>query len=217
MFGAAIDAVDVAIGQIVFAEEIAVLILDHEVEAPEIGVELIGGAFRRRIYDAEMDPERVGAGNASELVGAIGEGFIHAGHAAIDLGPGAGAGVEIEAVPLELVRLVPEIFSGERFGGIELEAPFVFAGDVGASLAAVVESDVVVDVAVVDERTEKGAAIGIGIPLAVADVGAVGDEVICGKSGKEIGRESLLGGAARATCTDEGRKAVVDEISEVRE
>lgn len=180
MFPAALNAVDVTVGQAALAQERAVHVLDGEVKPAQIAGVLIGErAFVRGIDHAELNPMTVGRGHAGQLKCAKGKRFVQPRDAGVNRQVGRGeSGVEIEAVPGVRVAAAVLIARGEFMGAVELEAPLVLAGNVAAALAAIVKLDVIVDPSVVNQRPVKQPAVRTAVPLAARGVLGAGQQMI---------------------------------------
>ena len=193
-----LGAVGVAVGEAAFSQKRAVGVLHHHVEAPEVAVVLaLGAGLVRAADDAPVDPVGVGAGHAREVIRAEGNGLVHAGHAAIDLHPRAGAAAQVQVVPRPDVRLAPVVLRGELMRAREVNAPLGLAADVGAGLAAILELHVVEDLAIADEGAKEPALVVAAVPLAALHVVVPREEVIDRergeKGGGELERRSLAG------------------------
>ena len=66
---------------------------------------------------------------------------------------------------------------GDIMTGVELQAPFVLAGYVGATLATVAVFDVVVNDAAIDQGALLFLLVGVAIPLAAGNIFATRQEV----------------------------------------
>ena len=98
----------------------------------------------------------------------------------------------------------------------EFDAPFVLARNMGAALASVMEDDVVVDDAIHDEGSSERFPVECAVPLAVRDIVATGDEMVCGQGLEEIFGEGEWLGFAWANRTYVRRWAVINEPCSIR-
>ena len=101
VFSTALGGVDVAVGESLLFQPVAVHVLNGEVESAHVACEGIFGIGLDGVGDdAPLNPVGVGSGCSGELVGAEGECFIEAADPAVDGEVGGGqAGVQVEAVP----------------------------------------------------------------------------------------------------------------------
>ena len=218
--GDVLDAVLVgdgdSVGPAVVFEPRAVGVFDGLVEAPKVAVVLGLALLFLGGDDAEVDGLAVGCGEAGELVGAEGNRFVEPGHAAVFLHPRGGAAVHGKAVPALLAEAPPLVAHGHFVGGEELEAPLVFPALVGAGAAAIMECDVVVHMAVVDECAGEAAVVEAAIILAVADVFDVRDEGENGERLLQFAAEDDGRRFAGLRCAGPVGRAIPDEVGEIR-
>src|SRR2546421_223372 len=94
---ARLHAEDVAIGERMGFFEAVILILEPDVEAPQITVVLgVGGLLKRIVDDAELEIGGAWGRNSRQVAQAILDNFIEAGHATIPRGPRRGEAADVE-------------------------------------------------------------------------------------------------------------------------
>ena len=225
--GAALHLVEVAVGELVLVEKLSVHLFDGEVEALEVGIELVAGSavLAGTLDDAEVDEMRVRGGIAREVVQAEARSLEKALFAALLEVALLDEGGEIELAPTVGVFLPEAVPGFEAVAAVEVELPHVLAHRVAPDPTAGAEADVVVDDTVVDQGAlpEVVAATvlaggGIGNRLCADVVVASGDELIDGDFTLEWGKGVEVVGNVRGGGRGLAgviRNAVVDEIGEV--
>lgn len=213
MFSSALGGVDISVGESLLFEPVAVHVLNGEVEPTNVAHKgIFGIRFDGVGDDAPLNPVGVGGGGSRELVGTEGERFVESADSAVDGEVGGGqARVQVEAVPRFAVGGTVVAFCGEGLMAAEFEAPLVFSGDVGASLASVVESDVVVDDTVNHECSEKAFAVVGAVPLTFGYVVTVREEVVRRERGEKVRCEREGVAFARLNGAQKGWEPVVDQ------
>ena len=217
VFLAGLGTERVAVGQAAFLQERAVGILHDKIETPEIAVVLrLLARFLRAADHAPVDPVRVRAGHARELIRAEGNRLIHSRHATIHLHPRTRAAAQVQVIPRPRVILAPVILRVELVRVREVNAPLCLTAHVSARLPAVLILDVVEHLAVAHERAEQPPLVIAAVPLAALHVIVPRDQVIHRQRREKLRRKRLRRRLARLARARPRWHAVVAEPREVR-
>jgi hypothetical protein len=169
--GGAFHLVEVAVGQVVLVEKLAIDVLQRQVQPPEIAVVLAAGLLGRLIDDAEVDKVGGGGGHVGQVVEPIGQRLEQTLLAAI-----APVGVlqdrgKDQLVPLHRVRDAIVVVGLETMAALKVELPVILAGGVPMQASPCAKTDMVVDDAIVDQRPQPGIVVAhVGWPRRGGDV-----------------------------------------------
>ena len=137
--------VKIAIGEVVFLDEVGVFILDGEVEAPKIASVLVGRIFVLFADDPEGDPMGAGSWDTDEIEQSEADGFVEACFTASTVVTLLDAGAEIEFAPRDFVGAAVVVGGAQAVAFVEVNFPHVFAHGMAPDAAARAEAHVVVD------------------------------------------------------------------------
>ena len=158
--------VHVSVGQTVLFEESPVHLLDGHVKPPEVAVILCSPAGQRGmggvqkavfialVNDSKMKPVRLWCGRAHHIEQFEGDGLEHSLFAAMLIVSLLNARGEVELVPGGLVFSAVIVLRLEEVAAVKIELPHVFAHGVPPGSAAGAVADMIVDVAVINQRTK---------------------------------------------------------------
>ena len=221
--GAAFHFIEVAVGQIVLLQKPAVLLFDSQIHAPEIAFELRAGTrFVRVINHAKGHEGGVRRRHAGQLKQTEAERLKHALLTAMVVIALLNARAEIHLRPGCFELLPPIVAWLKVMSAVHVELPHILNHRVAPDAAARAEVDVIIDLAVVHERSKPGISVA-GVtaePRRRGDRVALADQVINGQSAHDVAgvvdHHSICPGGPRLHRTVPSRHAIINEIREIR-
>src|SRR4029453_2666827 len=136
------------IRQSMLFEELAIEILDGEIQSPKITAILVRRSLFGLIHDAQLNPMGVRCFNAREIKKSECDRLEHSlftTHPVVAL---LNTGTEIQLIPLRLVLLAPVVPRFEVMSFVKINLPHVLAHGVTPRSTARAETNMVIDLAV---------------------------------------------------------------------
>ncbi len=149
---AAFHLVEVSVGQSVLVEVVPVGLFDRKVQPLKIAAVLVRAVFGGVGDDSEVDEICIGSRNARKIEQFESDGLEQSLLAAVQIVALLNDGREVQLVPRRIV-FIPVVVEGLEFvAAVEVELPHVLAHGVTPGAAAGSIADMVVHLAVVDQR-----------------------------------------------------------------
>src|SRR2546423_1610801 len=130
----------------------AVFVFNRKVKSPKIPFILVGRSFGCLINDAELNPVSAWRGNSSQGKEPEAYGLEHALLAPMAVVALLNAGPQIQFAPVDRVRPPIIVLRMKRMGFIKIKLPHVFAHGIPPNAPTSPKANMVVNLAVADER-----------------------------------------------------------------